>query len=177
MVIVKEECAQSNLPLHYECTRAASFRLRVPESVVWNARKIADDIKTPLQQTRELCEEVLWWHSQTGQAVTFADIMSTSRLRHIVYARRDCMRRLREVRGWSYPQIGKYFGGMDHTTVMHNLSKKIMDAVVKPPKPPRLPKLPRVPTQREIQWQTRKASEKRLAEMGLVGNPNNGGAA
>jgi hypothetical protein len=53
---------------------------------------------------------------------------------------------------------------------MHNLAQPTMCPPVNLPRP-RLPKLPRVPTQREIQWQTRKASAKRLAEMGLVGQP------
>lgn len=172
MVIVKEECATANLPIHNECTRAASFRLRVPESTIWNARKIADDIRTPGQDTRSLVEEILWWHNTlNATSITFADLCGNERKRPYVYARRDAMRRLREVRGWSYPRIGQYFGGKDHTTVMHNLAQPTMCPPINPPRPPRPPKLPRVPTQREIQWQTRKASAKRLAEMGLVGQP------
>lgn len=76
-------------------------------------------IASPADFTRDLIEEVLWWHAVAGNPVTMQDIMSCSRISGVVYARGDCMRRIREVKKWSYPRIGRYFGGMDHSSVMH----------------------------------------------------------
>lgn len=105
--------------------------LGISEAKVWNARKNRDDIRTPGDETKELCREVIWWHNQLyGHEITLAQVRSKTRVAPIVAARADCMRRLREVRGWSYPVIGKWFGGFDHTTVMHHTQRT--DAATKP---------------------------------------------
>lgn len=49
--------------------------------------------------------------------VTIGQVKSPSRVKTIVAARREVAIRLRE-RGWSYPEIGHYLGGRDHTTIM-----------------------------------------------------------
>lgn len=126
MVIVKEECATANLPTHNECTRAASFRRRVPESTIWNERKAQDNIRTPGQETRGEIELLLAAHNAANPKyfVTFAMVVSSARQREIVAARVKCMRYLRDVKKWSFPRIGKYLGGRDHTTVMHHCGHK-----------------------------------------------------
>lgn len=81
-------------------------------------------MKTPSDETKELCSEVIWWHNQLGRyEITLADVRGPSRLAPIVACRADCMRRIRHVRGWSYPVIGKWFGGRDHSTAMHHIEK------------------------------------------------------
>ena len=118
----------SNLPVHNESTAEEARRLGVPESRVWNARKSGDSIiRTPARDTRDIVEEIIWWHNAiNGVQLTLKDIMTRSREQHIVYCRGDIMRRLREVKGWSYPRIGQYFGGMDHSTVMHHVKRPTM---------------------------------------------------
>lgn len=97
------------------------------EAEVYNARKRFDDFKMPSEKTRDLCEEIIWWHNAMNRtSVTFDDLMIKTRLTMVCNVRADCMRRLREVRGWSFPRIGKYFGGMDHTTCMHHCSRPVM---------------------------------------------------
>ena len=96
------------------------------EADEWNAKKRLDDVVLPAQQTRDLIDEVLWWHNALGNPVTVKDIMGRNRSIYVMAARADCMRRLRDVRGWSYPRIGKYFGGMDHTTALHHCRQKIV---------------------------------------------------
>ncbi len=106
-------------------TQAAARALGIPESKVWNARRAHDDIRTPNDETKELCREVIWWHNQLfGYDITLADIRGRSRVGPIVAARADCMRRVREVRKWSFPVLGRWFGGLDHTTVQFHLAKK-----------------------------------------------------
>lgn len=82
-------------------------------------------MKTPRDNTRALCEEIIWWHNQLyGWDVTLQEVRSKTRLAPIVACRADCMRRIRDTRGWSYPVIGRWFGGFDHSTVMHHVEKK-----------------------------------------------------
>jgi hypothetical protein len=112
-------CATACLPINDEDTAQAARRQGVPESAVWNARRANDNIRTPARDTRDLVDEILWWHNTvSGTQLTVADIMSRSRVKEIVNARGDVMKRLRDVKKWSYPRIGHYFGGMDHTSVM-----------------------------------------------------------
>lgn len=80
---------------------------------------------TPAQFTRAIIDEVLWWHNQLGNPVTFGDLMAPNRMAGVVQARADCMHRLRVARGWSYPRIGAYFK-MDHSSVMHHVRKPIV---------------------------------------------------
>ncbi len=51
--------------------------------------------------------------------VTLSDLRSPSRRRGVVAARGVAMVLAREITGASYQQIGTYFGGRDHTTVLH----------------------------------------------------------
>ncbi len=105
-------------------TLEASRALGIPEFKVWNARRAYDDIRTPGDETRALCDEIIWWHNQLGgYEITLADVRGPSRLAPIVSCRGDCMRRIRHVRGWSYPVIGKWFGGRDHSTAIHHIEK------------------------------------------------------
>lgn len=50
-------------------------------------------------------------------------LMSPSRARKVVLPRQVAMYLLREDAGYSYPQIGQFFGGRDHTTVMYACEK------------------------------------------------------
>jgi chromosomal replication initiator protein len=48
-----------------------------------------------------------------------AELKSKRRTKTLVYPRQIAMYLCRELTERSYPEIGKYFGGKDHTTVMH----------------------------------------------------------
>jgi chromosomal replication initiator protein len=56
-------------------------------------------------------------------SVTLDDLCGTSRSRVLVTARQIAMYLCRELTDLSLPQIGKTFGGKDHTTVMHAVRK------------------------------------------------------
>ncbi len=55
--------------------------------------------------------------------VTVEQLMSTTRSRKVVLPRQVAMYLLREDARYSFPQIGHFFGGRDHTTVMYACEK------------------------------------------------------
>ncbi|MBQ0078939.1 MAG: chromosomal replication initiator protein DnaA [Eubacterium sp.] len=62
--------------------------------------------------------------------VKISDIESKKRKREYAFPRQVAMYLCREMTNLSLPQIGKYFGGRDHTTVMHaceKISKEIKE--------------------------------------------------
>ena len=62
--------------------------------------------------------------------IKIADIESSKRKREYAFPRQVAMYLCREMTDLSLPQIGKYFGGRDHTTVMHaydKIEKEIKD--------------------------------------------------
>lgn len=54
--------------------------------------------------------------------VTWAQVLSSTRVQNVVDCRHEIMATLRED-GLSYPQIGKALGGRDHSTVMHGVRR------------------------------------------------------
>ena len=60
----------------------------------------------------------------TGSDVTVADVMGRSRYQYIVDVRHLAMVEVAKRFPWmSYPQMGRLFGGRDHSTIMHALRK------------------------------------------------------
>lgn len=60
----------------------------------------------------------------TGSDVTVADVMGRSRYQYIVDVRHLAMVEVAKRFPWmSYPQMGRLFGGRDHSTIMHALKK------------------------------------------------------
>jgi hypothetical protein len=49
--------------------------------------------------------------------ITVADLLGPRRLKRLMAGRHELYRILREL-GWSYPDIGQFVGGRDHTTVL-----------------------------------------------------------
>ena len=62
-------------------------------------------------------------HTAKHFQLKLADLKSPSRQRPIVLARGVAMFLARQLTGKSLEQIGSFFGGRDHTTVMHNCSR------------------------------------------------------
>jgi chromosomal replication initiator protein len=56
-------------------------------------------------------------------------LKSNTRKKEIVYPRHIAMYLIRELTGMSLPAIGQFFGGRDHTTVMHAI-KKVNDGIL-----------------------------------------------
>ena len=55
--------------------------------------------------------------------ITMDDLISSSRVRDLAYARQMAMYLCREMTDLSLPKIGELFGGRDHTTVIHAYKK------------------------------------------------------
>ena len=55
--------------------------------------------------------------------INFPDLCSKSRSRFISRPRQIAMYLSKELTEFSYPDIGKLFGGKDHTTVIHAVNK------------------------------------------------------
>ena len=55
---------------------------------------------------------------------TLGEVMGPSRGHRIVKARDAAIRRIHDERpDFSYPHLGRVFGGRDHTTILHSLDK------------------------------------------------------
>ena len=62
--------------------------------------------------------------------ISVADLKTKKRIQSIVLPRQVSMYLARELTSLSLPEIGRYFGGKDHTTVLHAY-KKIKDGLIK----------------------------------------------
>jgi chromosomal replication initiator protein len=51
------------------------------------------------------------------------DLQSPKRTRDIVRPRQEAMHEMYQTGRWSYPRIARFFGGMDHTTVIHGVRR------------------------------------------------------
>lgn len=61
-------------------------------------------------------------------SLSLQELKSNKRDKHIVLARQIAMHLCRELTDFSFPEIGGFFGGKDHTTVLHSC-KKIKECV------------------------------------------------
>jgi chromosomal replication initiator protein len=55
--------------------------------------------------------------------VTRADICSARRMKEIVIPRQVAMYLAKELTPFSLPQLGRHFGGRDHTTILHGIRR------------------------------------------------------
>lgn len=76
--------------------------------------KGAIEVPAPKPTMRELAEEVAHRHG-----LTLEDLKGPSRRQEISQPRQEAMALICAERRWSLPQIGRFFGGRDHTTVLH----------------------------------------------------------
>lgn len=73
------------------------------------------------------------------------DILGPRRTQHLMRARQVAMHAAREMTKWSYPALGRAFGGRDHTTIidgvrrvdrdpsMRALSRRVVQQLSPPP--------------------------------------------
>jgi len=74
--------------------------------------------RTPVWIARSMLLEVA---QQTG--LTIQEVIGQQRNPNVVAARHYLMWRLRRETTWSLPEIGRFLGGRDHTTVIHGIRK------------------------------------------------------
>ena len=73
----------------------------------------------PTQRTTIITLELIQKLICSYYHITNEDIMSKKRTKEIAFPRQVAMYLCREMTDSSLPQIGEYFGGRDHTTVLH----------------------------------------------------------
>ena len=85
------------------------------------AKSILKDIlsSSDLKVTPETVKKVVCKHFN----IKLSDIESAKRTKNLAFPRQIAMYLCREVTEESFPKIGEYFGGRDHTTVLHACQK------------------------------------------------------
>ncbi len=76
-------------------------------------------LSQPKQITTEIIQEVVAEHFN----IRIDDFKAKKRTRSVAFPRQIAMYLTRELTDLSLPQIGQYFGGRDHTTVLHACDK------------------------------------------------------
>ncbi|WP_238443026.1 chromosomal replication initiator protein DnaA [Salsipaludibacter albus] len=86
------------------------------------AESVLKDV-LPDEREREITSDLIMDVVADFFGLTVDDLCSKSRSRQLVNARQIAMYLTRELTEMSFPQIGKAFGGRDHSTVMHAKDK------------------------------------------------------
>ncbi len=139
LVVIEELAANRGVQLAPEAARLLAERLAatVPQLagaiVQLDAAKVRDDDAIGTEQVLALLEEraaatapsLRGIAALTARyfALKVAELKSPSRQRAVVTARSIAMYLARQLTGKSLKQIGAYFGGRDHTTVLHGCRK------------------------------------------------------
>ena len=74
-------------------------------------------------ENRQLTPRIILETTAEMFGMTVDDLVGKSRSRPLVNARQICMYVFRQMTDFSYPAIGREFGGRDHTTVIHAVEK------------------------------------------------------
>lgn len=101
---------------------AASFTVSAPNYQYETTFKLTEDANDLIvrRSMKQICLDVL----QRFPGVTFAEVVGRHRSRDIVRARQECMFEIyTERKDLSFPRVGVFFGGRDHTTVLHAVHK------------------------------------------------------
>lgn len=85
----------------------------VPSRTPWPPRKLAG-----ARPMRQIAHEMAVRHE-----LTLEDLKGPDRSKRIARVRFAAMAAIRHQTGFSFPQIGAFFGGRDHTTVMHAIRR------------------------------------------------------
>jgi chromosomal replication initiator protein len=101
------------------------------EMTLESARSILSDMfskSMPEVTDKRILETVSLFYG-----LEYSDIFSQSRLKKIVKARQVAMFLCREINKRSLPEIGRLFGGKDHTTALYGIKKIDSEMSAKPP--------------------------------------------
>lgn len=112
---------RQDVVVHIASHVVAEMRAAALQAKAWKAEKPVH-VATP---ARQIIAQVVAWHP----GITVADVMSAIRTRTVVVARYDAIVAVYENcrmdgRRYSLPELGRAFGGRDHTTILHALRKR-----------------------------------------------------
>jgi chromosomal replication initiator protein len=90
-----------------------------------NTDLVAEALKDilPSGKTKEITMDVIQEIVASYFKIKVEDLQSKKRTRTIAYPRQIAMYLCRSLTDTSLPQIGQFFGGRDHTTVIHAFEK------------------------------------------------------
>ncbi len=83
---------------------------------------LAQDVLRSLvssRKTQEITYELIQQLVAEAFNVSLSDILGKRRTQNVALARQVAMLLVRRLTGYSYPEIGAFFGGRDHSTVIH----------------------------------------------------------
>lgn len=99
---------------------SSSFQVRQSDEFHPYQATVEFEGAAPRPMMRDIAMEVLKAH----KGVTFEDLKGNKRTRAIVMPRQIAMYEIARQRpDKSYPEIGRFFGGKDHTSVLHAVRK------------------------------------------------------
>lgn len=79
------------------------------------AKSKAVQVPLRLKKMQKICREVC-----LANELSLAELRGPSRCRYVAWPRQDAMRLLQDA-GFSLPEIGRYLGGRDHTTILEGI--------------------------------------------------------
>lgn len=123
---IAEQIKYNIRELESALTRVKSFSIMMGDEITLKfAKKVLKDVIssedttiTPEYIKKKVCDRF---------SLKISDMESAKRTKNIAYPRQICMYLCRQLTDLSYPQIGNYFGGRDHTTVLHAYEKITKD--------------------------------------------------
>jgi chromosomal replication initiator protein len=86
-----------------------------------------DVLKDVIKEDKKISIEAIQRKVAEVFEIGVSDIRGKRRTRSFAYPRQIAMHLSRELTDMSLPQIGEYFGGRDHTTVLHACNKILQD--------------------------------------------------
>jgi len=105
-------------------TRVAAFASLYNEPITMDLIQKAMKEISPEQPTKDVTFELIQEVVASHFKITVEDLISKKRTSDLAMARQVAMYLCREmIEGASLPQIGSFFGGRDHTTVIHAVEK------------------------------------------------------
>lgn len=132
MVYIASRIDSNIRELEGALTRVVAYASLIKKPVTTDL--VAEALKDvfPNNKTREVTMEVIQEIVASYFKIKIEDLHAKKRTRSIAYPRQIAMYLCRELTDTSLPQIGNFFGGRDHTTVLHACDKiskeKVSDA-------------------------------------------------
>ena len=100
---------------------AFSFLNRKPITIELAMESLKDLF--PKNKTRQITPQRIQEIVAAHFRIKIDDLVSKRRTRNVTVPRQLAMYLCREMTDWSLPKIGEFFGGRDHTTVIHACEK------------------------------------------------------
>ena len=123
MVYIASRIDSNIRELEGALTRVVAYASLIKKPVTTDL--VAEALKDvfPNNKTKEITMEVIQEIAASCFKIKIDDLHAKKRTRSIAYPRQIAMYLCRELTDTSLPQIGNFFGGRDHTTVLHACDK------------------------------------------------------